>query len=126
VEDFDRAMSRAQRYLEAGADAIFPEALQNADEFKVFARDVKAPLLANMTEFGKSPLLSFQDLAGLGYRMVIFPMSAFRVSMKASEEFLRSLKKSGTQSDWLDKLQTRKELYELLDYDPTAETWVRD
>ena len=126
VEDFDRAMGRAQRYLEAGADAIFPEALQNADEFKVFARDVKAPLLANMTEFGKSPLLSFQDLAGLGYRMVIFPMSAFRVSMKASEEFLRSLKKSGTQSDWLDKLQTRKELYELLDYDPTAETWVRD
>jgi methylisocitrate lyase len=126
VEDFDRTIERAQRYLEAGADAIFPEALQSADEFKVFAREVKAPLLANMTEFGKSRLLSFQDLAGLGYRMVIFPMSAFRVSMKASEEFLRGLKKSGTQSDWLDKMQTRKELYDLLDYDPTARVWDRD
>jgi methylisocitrate lyase len=126
VEDFDRTIERAQRYREAGADAIFPEALQSADEFKVFAREVKAPLLANMTEFGKSPLLSFQDLAGLGYHMVIFPMSVFRVSMKASEEFLSGLKKSGTQSAWLDRMQTRKELYELLDYDPTADAWGRD
>jgi methylisocitrate lyase len=126
VEDFGGTIERAQRYLEAGADAIFPEALQSADEFKVFAREVKAPLLANMTEFGKSPLLSFQDLAGLGYQMVIFPMSAFRVSMKASEEFLLALKKSGTQVDSLDKMQTRKELYELLNYDPTAGAWVRD
>ena len=126
VEDLDRTIERAQRYLEAGADAIFPEALQSADEFKVFAHEVNAPLLANMTEFGKSPLLSFQDLAGLGYHMVIFPMSAFRVSMKASEEFLRGLKKSGTQSAWLDKMQTRKELYELLDYDPAVGAWGRD
>jgi methylisocitrate lyase len=124
VEDLDQTVERAQRYLEAGADAIFPEALQSADEFKAFAREVKAPLLANMTEFGKSPLLSFQDLAELGYRMVIFPMSAFRVSMKASEKFLRALKKRGTQSDWLDKMQTRKELYDLLDYDPAAEEWL--
>jgi methylisocitrate lyase len=124
VEDLDQTIERAQRYLEAGADAIFPEALQSADEFKAFAREVKALLLANMTEFGKSPLLSFQDLAGLGYRMVIFPMSAFRVSMKANEEFLRALKKRGTQSDWLDKMQTRKELYDLLDYDPAAEEWL--
>ena len=126
VEDLDRTIERAQRYLEAGADAIFPEALQSADEFKVFAHEVNAPLLANMTEFGKSPLLSSQDLAGLGYHMVIFPMSAFRVSMKASEEFLRGLKKSGTQSAWLDKMQTRKELYELLDYDPAVGAWGRD
>jgi methylisocitrate lyase len=126
VEDLDQTVERARRYLEAGADAIFPEALQSADEFKAFARKVKAPLLANMTEFGKSPLLSFQDLAELGYRMVIFPMSAFRVSMKASEEFLLALKKRGTQSDWLDKMQTRKELYDLLDYDPTAGAWGRD
>jgi methylisocitrate lyase len=124
VEDLDKTIERAQRYLEAGADAIFPEALQSADEFKAFAREVKAPLLANMTEFGKSPLLSFQDLAELGYRMVIFPMSAFRVSMRASEEFLRALRKRGTQSDWLDKMQTRKELYDLLDYDPAAEEWL--
>jgi methylisocitrate lyase len=123
VEDFDSAVERAQRYVEAGADGIFPEALQSNDEFKGFAREIKAPLLANMTEFGKSPLLSFQELSDFGYRMVIFPMSAFRVSMKASDEFLRDLKKRETQSGWLDKMQTRKELYELLDYDPTAESW---
>ena len=123
VEDFDSAVKRAQRYVEAGADGIFPEALQSNEEFKAFAREVKAPLLANMTEFGKSPLLSFQELSDFGYRMVIFPMSAFRVSMKASDEFLRDLKKQGTQSGWLDKMQTRKDLYELLDYDPTAESW---
>src|SRR5437762_7319336 len=93
VEDFDSTLQRARHYVEAGADAIFPEALQSADEFKAFIREVKAPLLANMTEFGKSPLLSFQELADFGYKMVIFPMSAFCVSMKASEEFLRYLKK---------------------------------
>jgi methylisocitrate lyase len=123
VEDFKGAVKRAQKYLEAGADAIFPEALQSADEFKAFAREVKAPLLANMTEFGKSPLLSFQELSDFGYRMVIFPQSAFRVSMKATEEFLSGLKKAGTQSGWLTKMQTREQLYELLDYDPTAESW---
>jgi methylisocitrate lyase len=123
VENFDRAVERSRRYIEAGADAIFPEALQNADEFKAFAREVKAPLLANMTEFGKSPLLSFQELSDFGYKMVIFPQSAFRVSMKATEEFLRGVKKAGTQSGWIDKMQTREQLYELLDYDPAAETW---
>jgi methylisocitrate lyase len=123
VEDFDSAVKRAQRYVEAGADGIFPEALQSNEEFKGFAREIEAPLLANVTEFGKSPLLSFQELSDFGYRMVIFPMSAFRVSMKASDEFLRDLKRRETQSGWLDKMQTRKELYELLDYDPTAESW---
>jgi methylisocitrate lyase len=123
VEDFDSTVNRARSYVEAGADGIFPEALQSAEEFKAFAREIKAPLLANMTEFGKSPLLAFQELSDFGYRMVIFPMSAFRVSMKASEEFLRDLKKRGTQSDWIDKMQTRMELYELLDYDPSAENW---
>jgi methylisocitrate lyase len=123
VEDFKGAVKRAQNYVEAGADAIFPEALQSAEEFRNFAEEVKAPLLANMTEFGKSPLLSFQELSDFGYRLVIFPQSAFRVSMKASEQFLRDLKKHGTQSDWIDKMQTRKELYELLDYDPATESW---
>ena len=123
VEDFTSAVKRAHKYLDAGADAIFPEALQSAEEFRDFANQVKAPLLANMTEFGKSPLLSFRELADFGYRMVIFPQSAFRVSMKASGEFLRDLKKRGTQSDWADKMQTREELYELLEYDPAAESW---
>jgi methylisocitrate lyase len=124
VEDFDRTVERALRYLEAGADAIFPEALQTADEFRDFAKEVDLPLIANMTEFGKSPLLSFKELTDFGYKMVIYPMSAFRVAMKASEKFLRSLKKSGTQSDWIDDMQTRQELYELLDYDPAAEKWL--
>jgi methylisocitrate lyase len=124
VEGFDGAVKRARKYVEAGADGIFPEALQSADEFRDFAKDIDLPLMANMTEFGKSPLLSFRELTELGYRMVIFPQSAFRVAMKASEEFLRALKKSGTQKNWLDKMQTREELYQLLEYDPTAENWV--
>jgi methylisocitrate lyase len=123
VENFDRTVDRAQNYLAAGADAIFPEALQSAEEFRDFANEIDLPLLANMTEFGKSPLLSFEELSDFGYRMVIFPMSAFRVAMKASEEFLRALKKSGAQSDWLEKMQTREELYELLNYDPNAASW---
>jgi methylisocitrate lyase len=124
VEDFDRTVDRAQHYVKAGADAIFPEALQSEEEFRDFASEIDVPLLANMTEFGKSPLVSFPDLGRFGYRMVIFPQSAFRVSMKASEEFLRTLKKSGTQKEWINRMQTRQELYELLDYDPTAEKWL--
>src|SRR5437588_8804001 len=86
VENFDRTVDRAQQYMEAGADAIFPEALQSEQEFRDFASEIHAPLLANMTEFGKSPLLSFTELAGFGYRMVIFPQRAFRVSMEANQE----------------------------------------
>jgi len=124
VEDFDRTVDRAKRYMQAGADAIFPEALQSAEEFRDFASKIDLPLLANMTEFGKSPLLSFKELAGFGYRMVIFPQSAFRASMKASEGLLRALKEGGTQKEWLDQMQTRQELYKLLDYDPSAEQWL--
>ena len=118
VESFAKAVERAQSYLAAGADAIFPEALQNEEEFRDFAKEVKAPLLANMTEFGKSPLLSLGQLAELGYRMVIYPQTAFRVSMFAAGQMLRDLKKSGTQAGWIDRMQTRKELYDLLGYDP--------
>jgi methylisocitrate lyase len=119
VESFGKAVERAHSYLAAGADAIFPEALQSEEEFREFAREVKAPLLANMTEFGKSPLLSLRQLAGLGYRMVIYPQTAFRVSMFAAGQMLRDLKASGTQAGWIDRMQTRKELYDLLGYDPT-------
>jgi methylisocitrate lyase len=119
VESFAKAIERAQSYLAAGADAIFPEALQNEQEFRDFAKEVKGPLLANMTEFGKSPLLSLGQLAEFGYRMVIFPQTAFRVSMFAAGQMLRDLKASGTQESWLDRMQTRKELYDLLNYDPT-------
>lgn len=118
VEDFDRAVERARSYVAAGADAIFPEALQTREEFRDFAKAVDAPLLANMTEFGKSPLMSAQELAELGYRMVIFPQTIFRAIMRTAEQLLRDLKSTGTQQSWLDRMQTRKELYELLDYDP--------
>lgn len=124
IEDFKGAVRRAQKYVDAGADAVFPEALQSADEFRDFATEVKVPLLANMTEFGKSPLLSFQELSNLGYRMVIFPQSAFRVAMKTTEEFFRALKTAGTPADWIDKMQTRQDLYDLLEYDPAAENWL--
>lgn len=119
VESFDQAVERARSYIAAGADAIFPEALQNEQEFRDFAKAVDAPLLANMTEFGKSPLLSLDQLAEFGYKMVIYPQTAFRVSMKAAGDMLRDLKSAGTQEGWLDRMQTRKELYDLLDYDPT-------
>ena len=123
VEGFDRAVKRAGEYLAAGADAIFPEALQSAEEFRDFAKEIDLPLMANMTEFGKSPLLSFQQLADFGYRMIIFPQSAFRISMKETAKFFAALKKVGTQSDWVAQMQTRQELYDLLEYDPAAEEW---
>tara|TARA_R110002096_G_scaffold4493_22_gene20957 strand:- start:3882 stop:4724 length:843 start_codon:yes stop_codon:yes gene_type:complete len=118
VEGFAPAVERAHAYLEAGADAIFPEALASAEEFASFAREVDAPLLANMTEFGKGPLLTVDELAEMGYRMVIFPQTAFRASMHAAEACLGDLKRDGTQSAWLDRMQTRDELYALLGYDP--------
>jgi methylisocitrate lyase len=124
-EGIDSAIERALAYVRAGADAIFPEALQSPAEFRLFAKAVQAPLLANMTEFGRSPLLTVRQLASMGYRMVIFPQSAFRASMRISLELLQDLKRRGTQRQWLDRMQSRQELYDLLDYDPAAEDWPR-
>ena len=124
VDGFEAAVGRAQSYLEAGADAVFPEALESAREFRQFARLVRAPLLANMTEFGRGPMLSAGQLSRMGYRMVIFPLTAFRVSMKAAEHCLRDLKRRGTSRAWLDRMQTRQELYQLLAYDP-QKRWAR-
>ncbi len=123
VEGFDAAVGRARQYLAAGADGIFPEGLESKAEFAEFARQVKAPLLANMTEFGKTPIITAREFERMGYRMVIFPMSAFRVSMKAMDEFYRSLRRAGSQKPWLKRMQTRAELYELLGYDPNAKEW---
>jgi methylisocitrate lyase len=120
VEGFAETVERAKAYLAAGADAIFPEALETAREFRDFARKISAPLMANMTEFGRSPLLTVQQLATAGYRMVIFPQTAFRVSMHTMEKCLRDLRWRGSQRTWLDKMQTRAELYELLGYDPKS------
>jgi methylisocitrate lyase len=109
-------VAHARAYLAAGADMIFPEALESADEFARFAKAVPAPLLANMTEFGKSPLLDFDELAELGYRAAIYPLSALRAAMFAAEQTLRTLRDRGTQRELLPQMQTRAELYELLDY----------
>jgi len=123
VEGFDKAVERAEKYLEAGADVIFPEALETEEEFAEFARQIRGPLLANMTEFGKSPLVDVKKLARMGYRLAIFPQTAFRVAMKAEETALRELKKLGTQKSLVKKMQTRGELYELLGYNPADGKW---
>jgi methylisocitrate lyase len=116
VSGFDDAVERAKRYLDAGADWIFPEALADRDEFERFARAVEAPLVANMTEFGKSPLLSLDDLGDLGYAAVIYPVTLLRIAMKAVEASLAVLANDGTQAEVLDLMQTRQELYDLIDY----------
>jgi methylisocitrate lyase len=110
------AIERARRYLPAGADWIFPEALESKEEFEQFARAVEAPLVANMTEFGKSPLLTLEELAELGYSVVLYPVTLLRVAMKAAEAALNLIASEGTQAEILDLMQTRQELYELLDY----------
>jgi methylisocitrate lyase len=116
VDGFDAAVHRAKLYLDAGADAIFPEALETADEFAAFAKAVRAPLLANMTEFGRGPLFDAATLGGLGYKIILFPLTAFRVAMKAAEETLRDLLANGHQRNSLPEMQTRAELYDLLGY----------
>lgn len=116
VLGLSEAIDRANRYLDAGADAIFPESLESPWEFAEFARRVEAPLLANMTEFGKTPLITAEEFEQMGYAMVIFPMTAFRVMMGAARELYAELKRTGTQQAFLDRMQTRKELYELIQY----------
>ena len=122
VEGFDAAVERGRRYLESGADAIFIEALETEEEFGRYADLVQGPLLANMTEFGKTPDLTAQQFGDLGYRMVIFPMTAFRVMMKAVEGVLAELKERGTPRSLKDRMQTRGELYDLLRYDEYQKT----
>jgi methylisocitrate lyase len=118
VEGFDAAVQRAQRYLAAGVDAVFPEALETEEEFAAFARALPGvPLLANLTEFGRSPLLDKQTLARLGYRMVLFPVTALRAALKAARTVLTDIKEKGHQRDRLPEMLTRKDLYDLLDYD---------
>jgi methylisocitrate lyase len=116
VEGLEGAVRRARLYREAGADVIFPEALESEEEFAEFARRVGGLLLANMTEFGRSPSLPARRLGELGYRLVIFPVTALRAAMKAAEDVLRVLREEGTQARVLDRLQTRAELYERIGY----------
>lgn len=118
VTDFKDAVARAQCYIDAGADLIFPEALQSAEEFETFAKSVNIPLLANMTEFGKSPILSTETLFQMGYAIVLFPMSLFRIAAGAMGRGLEMLKKEGSVQKMLGEMQTREALYHLVHYDP--------
>lgn len=116
AEGIDGAVARARLYLEAGADAIFPEALTSAEMFREFARRVNAPLLANMTEFGRTPVFTAAEFEEMGYRMVIWPASAMRVAAKAQEELYAAIKRDGGSHTMLDRMQTRKELYDTIGY----------
>ena len=116
VEGLDAAIDRAKAYVQAGADAIFPEGLASESEFEAFRKGIDAPLLANMTEFGKTPLITAARFGELGYQMVIFPVTSLRVMLKAVEEFYAELLATGTQAGWIDKMRTRAELYETIDY----------
>lgn len=116
VEGFNAAVERASAYRAAGADMIFPEALESAQEFAEFAARVEGPKLANMTEFGRSPLLSVDELGGLGYQATLFPLTAFRAAMRAAEQTLMALRTHGSQRGLTDQMQTRAELYDVLGY----------
>ncbi|WP_343710722.1 methylisocitrate lyase [Mycobacterium sp.] len=116
VESFPAALDRARAYADAGADMIFTEALTEAGEFERFRAAVDVPLLANMTEFGRSPLLSVRQLAEIGYNVVIYPVTTLRLAMFAIEAGLREIDSAGTQSGLLDRMQPRSRLYELLRY----------
>jgi methylisocitrate lyase len=116
VEGLEGAIERAQLYVEAGADVIFPEALRSLEEFREFARRVKAPLLANMTEFGKTPYISVQEFREAGYKVVIFPATLFRISLGAAREALEVLKSQGTQKSLLDRMMSREDFYKLIGY----------
>ncbi|MBM3960067.1 MAG: methylisocitrate lyase [SAR202 cluster bacterium] len=117
VTGFDDAVERARRYVAAGADVIFPEAMETVAEFGRFASALDVPLIANMTEFGKSPLLSVQELHDLGYRMALFPVTTFRTAMRAAERTLEEIKSTGTQRGIVGDMLTRAQLYDLLGYD---------
>jgi len=116
AEGLDGAINRAKAYVDTGADMIFPEALADDAEFEKFRKEVKVPLLANMTEFGKSQLLTTKQLANAGVNVVIYPVTSLRLAMKAVEDGLATLKRDGSQEILLKKMQTRAELYELLRY----------
>jgi len=116
VEGIDSAVERATLYSRAGVDMIFPEALESREEFAEFRRKVRLPLMANMTEFGKTPYITAKEFEELGYNLVIFPVTAFRAMMKTVKETLDVLKSEGTQKGVLGSLMTREEFYDLIDY----------
>jgi len=117
VEGIKKTIDRAKAYEDAGADVIFPEAMKDEKEFELIRKNLKVNLLANMTEFGKSKLLSTNELENLGYNIVIYPVTTQRLAMKSVEDGLRAIMNDGHQNNIIDKMQTRKRLYDLVDYE---------
>lgn len=118
VEGLSAAISRAQSYIAAGADAIFAEALTSLEDYKAFTTAIQVPVLANITEFGKTPLFTAQELGEAGIAMVLYPLSASRAAAQASLDVYASIRRGGTQRDVVSKMQTRSDLYETLGYKP--------
>jgi len=116
VEGLESALDRAAACIEAGADMIFPEAITELDMYKLFASRVKAPILANITEFGATPLYTTEQLAGADVSLVLYPLSAFRAMNKAAENVYTAIRRDGTQQNVIDTMQTRMELYDRIDY----------
>ena len=116
VEGLQAAIDRACRYVETGADMIFAEALTDSEQFRHFAAAVPAPVLANMTEFGRSPLLDLDELRAAGIRLALYPLTAFRAMSAAAQSVYETLRRQGTQRELLPRMQTREELYRVLDY----------
>ncbi len=117
VEGLDKMIDRCKAYINAGAEIIFPEALRDEREFEIVRKSLNSYLLANMTEFGKSKLLNYKQLENLGYNIVIYPVTTQRLAMKNVEDGLRAIFADGHQNNILDKMQTRKRLYDLVDYE---------
>jgi methylisocitrate lyase len=128
VTSLDDCLRRMHAYRDAGADWLFPEALRSRDEFRQVGSEFESlntPLLANMTEFGVSPLVALEDLSAMGFSAALYPVTLMRIAMKAMEAGLGMIADEGTQENLLDLMQTREELYDLLDYDPAhPEVWL--
>lgn len=116
VEGLEEAIERATAYVEAGADAIFPEALKSEEEFREFSNRISVPLLANMTEFGQTPYYTAEQFEKMGYKMVIYPVTSLRVAAKAYETVFQLIREHGSQKEGLSSMQTRSELYETISY----------
>jgi len=117
IEGIDKTIERAKSYQDAGADIIFPEALKDEKEFEKVRKNLDIYLLANMTEFGKTKILSYKQLENIGYNIVIYPITTQRLAMKSVEDGLRDIFEHGHQNNIIDKMQTRKRLYELVEYE---------
>ena len=115
-EGMDAALERVRRYVEAGADMVFPEALRTLEDYRAFCRAADAPVLANLTEFGRTPLFSVEELRGCGVGLALYPLSAFRAMSLAAVDVYRAIREEGTQRGLTDRMQTREQLYEALRY----------